>query len=522
MILVEFDVCSAIFSLLAWYLWSNVGYAGVSIVRLFAAFELLALMYYLGFASWIFQSFVGTVILVSFIIGFMLLAKFLQNYPLKIRVKVLVLTFCSLVLARLVYTHIVLKMATNYTKGSSLESSPLESPVPTLCRVPVKISQTQLSEFLHEFYEAETLEYGHRNSKLKEIPEACLTNLFVMSMSLKQYRKHMVRHFIEHEEGHNSLKLVIKRYKLLPLAPLNSAIHDKRYRKAVNEEKLAAELLKMKIAGDDDLEKLDYLNGVLTSKDSEFEVPNLVHFIWFNNHTYRVIDYVCMLSALRNQKPDFLLVHGDVEPVGVLWQWLKDEAGEKLKFVKKTPPKSIFGRKLRKIGHMSDVARLHILLQVGGVYLDTDTMVLQSLNELRKQHEISLGVFSREWMANAIIVANKRSWFLRKWFFSYRDIISRTGQVSSALDVHWSMRVPMVLAQMYPSKVHVESTRLMRPNNEKTEVKHFFEGLLDLSDHLTVHLNARWMPERFRGKTIPQLAVLNTTYGEVVRRALGH
>ena len=252
MILVEFDVCSAIFSLLAWYLWSNVGYSGVSVVRFFAALELLALMYYFGFASWIFPSFFDTIILVSFIIGFMLLAKFLQNYPLKIRVKVLVLTFCSLVLARVVHTHIVLKMATNYTsKGSYLESLPLESPVPKLCRVPVKISQTQLSEFLNEFYEAETLEYGHRNSKLKEIPEACLTNLSVMSMSLKQYRKHRVGHFTEHEAGHNSLKLVEERYKLSPLAPLNSVIHDKRYRKAVNEENLAAELVKMKIAGDD-------------------------------------------------------------------------------------------------------------------------------------------------------------------------------------------------------------------------------------------------------------------------------
>ena len=64
-----------------------------------------------------------------------------------------------------------------------------------------------------------------------------------------------------------------------------------------------------------------------------FSVPNLNHYVWLGKYTYIVIDYIiCVLSALRKQNPDFILVHGDFEPVGQLLEWLKDEAGNKLKF----------------------------------------------------------------------------------------------------------------------------------------------------------------------------------------------
>ena len=40
------------------------------------------------------------------------------------------------------------------------------------------------------------------------------------------------------------------------------------------------------------------------------------------------------------------------------------------------------------IEHVSDVARLRIIMEVGGMYLDPDAIFLKSVDELRKQKMI--------------------------------------------------------------------------------------------------------------------------------------
>ena len=320
--------------------------------------------------------------------------------------------------------------------------------------------------------------------------------------------------FTRQHKAYNKIKMVPQRHKLLPLEPKELKFSDNKYKGGVNHKKLAAELEFLKSKSDENLENFKPLQDVINAKQIDFNVPNLIHYVWFSNHTYRLVDYICMLSALRKQQPDLMLVHGDFELVGVYWGRLKEEAGGKLKFVRKSPPKTIFGRKLKRVEHKSDVARLQILLQFGGIYLDTDTMVLQPLDELRKQNKPVFGRFNSDLVANAIIVANKNSWFIQKWLYEYRNFFA--GDELS-LNVVLSMIVPRILSQLYPDQVHIEETRLMRPN--ENENSHFFKGLIDMKDHLTVHMNMRWAGKD-KSRTIAELAVLNTTFGEVSRLAL--
>lgn len=389
-----------------------------------------------------------------------------------------------------------------------------------LCLLKTAVSEAELYAHLAKFYEGTTIDYDHRSTKIKPIPEFCLENLFIKldkNVSLNEYRSKKAEKFEEIEAHYNNLDAVSKRHQLIPIAPIFEE-DGGRYKLRVNQKILDAELNSMKNSKDDDLKNLDVLRAALNKKSTEFNVPNLIHYIWFGKHTYRVIDYICMLSALRKQQPDLILVHGDVEPEGKLWEWLKDEAGSKLKFVKKYPPTTIFGNKLTKVEHQSDVARLHILLQVGGIYLDTDTMVLKSLNQLRRKEKAVMGMFSEIWLGNAAILSNKNSSFLRRWFYQYSDFDGNDMD----LFVKWSMKVPMMLSLQYPDEIHVEKTRMMRPNKRREELHAFFRGLIDLTDHYTVHVNARWQKDydKQRNRTIAQLAVLKTTYGEVARRAL--
>lgn len=403
------------------------------------------------------------------------------------------------------------------TSSKPLESQQIQSTdsqLAEICKNKTIVSPEELNDLLDRFYAGTNLSYGHRSTKVKPIPQLCFENLSI-KLSLNKYRSNKAKEFQENERLYNDLDTVKHRYQLTPIAPKREKyLH--RYKTDFNQKILDQELNLMKNSNDDDLKDLVMLNAVLNKESTEFSIPNLIHYVWFSKHTYRLIDYVCMVSALRKQDPDLILVHGDVEPKGQLWEWFKEEAGSKLKFVKKHPPTTIFGHKLTEIVHQSDVARLQILLQVGGIYLDTDTLVLQSLNPLRKEKKVVMGLFDKDLLANAAILANKDSTFLRRLFNVYRKF-------DSSKFVKDSMVLPMILSQLYPDEIRVEKTSMMRPNYLKDELRAFFNGLIDLTGHYTVHLNARWQEGEFEkesGRTIAQFAVLNTTYGEVVRRAL--
>ena len=79
----------------------------------------------------------------------------------------------------------------------------------------------------------------------------------------------------------------------------------------------------------------------------------------------------------------------------------------------------MFGKAINIVEHKSDVARLVILLEVGGIYMDDDIILLKPMDPLM-ENEMVLGEENYDALANSIILANKDSWFLQKWFLEYR------------------------------------------------------------------------------------------------------
>ena len=182
-----------------------------------------------------------------------------------------------------------------------------------------------------------------------------------------------------------------------------------------------------------------------------------MHYVWFGCGKYKISAYLSMLSALRYQNPNLILIHTDCTPSGVYWDLFREAAGEKLKIVRKSPPVEIFGKKIELVEHQADVSRLEILLRVGGMYFDTDLLILKNLNTLRRGSDIVLGEASPISLANGGILANEKSWFLRRWFGEYRNFDDGKWGESS-------VKTPMALWRVFPGKVRVVEVTMMRPN----------------------------------------------------------
>ena len=389
--------------------------------------------------------------------------------------------------------------------------------------------KNKLQTHLNSFYNGSGIYYGQYkgilesgSNKTKSLPEKCFKNIFVFSENLTdnytqlaEFKQEKIRNFKNESQLHAEFCTGVR----CVLRPLKNNVRlwvVPSRKREINETLINDELdyqRKFGLArGDDDLESLAFLKEHLSAHEKgKFKVPNIVHFVWFNCHPFNIAEYLCVLSALRYQKPQYVLVHGNCEPEGEYWTMLKRAAGEKLKFVKKFPPEKVFGWKLEAVEHRSDVARLQILLQVGGIYLDTDTMVLKSLDDFRRNYDITLGKESEISLANGAIVASKDSWFLKRWFQEYQNFRSRMWGLNS-------VQVPLVLWQYFPGDVHVVEVHMMRPN--WSEMMLFHDGVIDWSKHWTVHLSTRYMPEKDKKRTLAQFALLETTYGEVARWVL--
>ena len=131
--------------------------------------------------------------------------------------------------------------------------------------------------------------------------------------------------------------------------------------------------------------------------------------------------------------------------------------------------------------HQSDVARLQILLEVGGIYIDDDVYILKSLNELRV-HEMVLGEENYDALANSVILASKNAWFLHRWYSEYKNFNGTRWSDSSCF-------VPWSLWRFFPTTVTVIKEKMLRPNWEEIEFTYLL--LWDWRKSYTVHLFSR-------------------------------
>lgn len=160
-----------------------------------------------------------------------------------------------------------------------------------------------------------------------------------------------------------------------------------------------------------------------------FIVPNIVHYIRFNKTALTFVEYVCLRSAYLHQRPDRIFIHTNV-PGGVLngtyWDQIRRSQPDLYSRIVVLPielPSEIFGQPLSegwRVYHGSDIARIRTLIKYGGIYLDNDVYVVQSLDKYRK-YEMALGWDEGQFLGSQVIVAHKDARFLPLWLETYKD-----------------------------------------------------------------------------------------------------
>ncbi len=178
-------------------------------------------------------------------------------------------------------------------------------------------------------------------------------------------------------------------------------------------------------------------------------IPNVFHFCYgfLPEPQFGFLEYLAIKSAYELNRPERIYFHYQHECTGPWWE----KAAEMLTLNRVEPPREIFGRKLIHFAHRSDVLRLQLLLQYGGIYMDIDTLCVRPFTPLLK-HSCVMAWQGSRGLCNAVILSEPGNVFLRTWLDTYRSFRS-TGK-DQFWDEH-SVLVPGRLARQPSMRPHV-------------------------------------------------------------------
>lgn len=236
-------------------------------------------------------------------------------------------------------------------------------------------------------------------------------------------------------------------------------------------------------------------------------VPELVHFIWIYPPDTELLFHqmVCVLSVMRNIKPKGVIFWNTNKPTGKWWTFVRGIVPN-MAVWKLEPETSIFNNTVSKPEHLSDIARISILLKYGGIYVDFDVIVLKSFTSFY-HHDVTMGAETPDLLGSGIILSKINSTFLKLWKESYKDFND------SVWNYH-SVRKPMQIAKKYPSTVHIEWFGFHRPNWYERTWLYTKGKLWNWKENYAVHL---WYRTHGVEYDPVNIRCLDTTTGEILR-----
>jgi len=186
-------------------------------------------------------------------------------------------------------------------------------------------------------------------------------------------------------------------------------------------------------------------------------IPNVVHFILIAEENQEAelefYQYLAIKAAILRLRPEAIKLHTyALNEENEWWEAIKHRVDlvhhEPQRYLQTSDGSS---HKLR-LAHQTDVLRLEILHEEGGIYLDTDVYALRSFSPLlQSPRDLLMGHEGggRNGLGNAVIVARPRSTFISRWLDKYHESFDDAPKMWN----HHSIMVPVELAQQHPGEI---------------------------------------------------------------------
>ena len=251
-------------------------------------------------------------------------------------------------------------------------------------------------------------------------------------------------------------------------------------------------------------------------------LPRLIHFIHGmvppqGAGEFGLAEYLGLVTAqAHHPRHKLVLWYGHAPTGNPYW-----EAATRLaEAVRVAPPELVFGRPLHHPAHRADVLRLQVLMQHGGIYFDTDMLVLRPLDglfipaagmgyQLHPHTGLPCG------LGNAVILGRPRATFLQRWLESF-EFFHSTGK-DSAYDFY-GVPMPLILARQYGGDITIlPHTHFFRHSWDPAGLEAIFTQVVPMGDSHAQHLWASAAGPLMRDLTPERILWEDSTYNLAVR-----
>lgn len=188
----------------------------------------------------------------------------------------------------------------------------------------------------------------------------------------------------------------------------------------------------------------------------------IVHFCFgmapdFGGRPFGFSHYLAVRSAWEVLEPDAMVMHFAHEPGGEWWEL----ARPMLQLHRVRPVEGIYGYPASHPAHRADIVRLAALIALGGIYLDTDVLVLRPFKSLGDPDFAAAWEFTGDGrlvgLSNAVLMAKAGSRFAQLCLEGHAPKKSLwSGFRANGKDhnyVEMSVRYPAMLASLCPTMV---------------------------------------------------------------------
>lgn len=249
-------------------------------------------------------------------------------------------------------------------------------------------------------------------------------------------------------------------------------------------------------------------------------IPRVLHFVSLSKTPQPLPFFVRMAiaSALHHNPNWKAILHCSHEPLGQQWHIIKHRLHLNL-----VPDFDYFGvAPLRHYAHKADVIRALVLKEIGGAYLDLDTLTLQSFEPLRN-NKFVMGMQpslpgQSGGLCNAIMFGQAGSQFLELWLHEFRSFRSR------GTDWLWdfiSVKTPALLARKHPALITcLRPEALFQPLWDKVEEQLFAENRDMSLPNFAVHLWSNSIKDRLETLDEYYVRHSNSLYASLARPVL--
>jgi hypothetical protein len=264
----------------------------------------------------------------------------------------------------------------------------------------------------------------------------------------------------------------------------------------------------------------------------------IYHFIFglsedFINKPFCYFHYLNIKSCYLTQNKPKILIHCVYEPHNNEW-WEKIKDFVEIVKYKQLPDLVYFcnNQKVWRFEHQSDILRLLILKDIGGVYADIDTFFYKPffphfdnksfVMGLEGMHYLEWDTWNIHGLCNALIISEKSHEFIDIWLEEYK---------TSYDNCDWnvlSVRKPYELSQKYQNLIHVEPAYTFHKYSwigsvydDFTDYNSFYVTKLSDCGIMSKHLFESKIFDRLKDITADEIKIKNSLFARMCKNVEG-